>query len=80
MPKPDTRRVVTFANEDDRIIFRHHTYDKQGKEIALKVRPEGGKESGDLVGLVSDPCCSGSGLDLGCSRRLIMECPHTVKR
>jgi U3 small nucleolar ribonucleoprotein protein IMP4 len=42
VPKPDTRRVVTFANEDDRIIFRHHTYDKQGKEIALKVRQGAG--------------------------------------
>lgn len=38
VPKPESKRVVTFANEDDRIVFRHHTYEKAGgKEIALKV-------------------------------------------
>ena len=32
------RRVVTFANHDDHISFRHHTYTKadKGKNIELK--------------------------------------------
>ena len=28
VPKPDSKRVITFANHDDLISFRHHTYDK----------------------------------------------------
>lgn len=36
VPKEDSRRVVTFANQDDYISFRHHTYKKgDGKEIEL---------------------------------------------
>jgi len=27
-PKAESKRVVTFANEDDRILFRHHTFEK----------------------------------------------------
>jgi len=30
IPKPDTRRVITFANDDDHISFRHHVYNKEG--------------------------------------------------
>ncbi|KAL7465043.1 hypothetical protein ACHAXS_005365 [Conticribra weissflogii] len=30
--KPDTRRVVTFSNDDDHISFRHHVYNKEGKD------------------------------------------------
>jgi len=26
VPKDDARRVITFANEEDTILFRHHTY------------------------------------------------------
>eukprot|EP00618_Florenciella_parvula_P007572 CAMPEP_0119529184 /NCGR_PEP_ID=MMETSP1344-20130328/43227_1 /TAXON_ID=236787 /ORGANISM="Florenciella parvula, Strain CCMP2471" /LENGTH=274 /DNA_ID=CAMNT_0007568745 /DNA_START=170 /DNA_END=991 /DNA_ORIENTATION=- len=36
VPKPDSKRVVTFSNEDDYISFRHHVYEKQGKEVVLK--------------------------------------------
>jgi U3 small nucleolar ribonucleoprotein protein IMP4 len=30
VPKPDSKRVITFSNESDFISFRHHTYDKEG--------------------------------------------------
>mmetsp|Transcript_34300 Transcript_34300/g.69218 ORF Transcript_34300/g.69218 Transcript_34300/m.69218 type:complete len:206 (+) Transcript_34300:67-684(+) len=30
IPKPDTRRIVTFSNDDDFISFRHHMYTKTG--------------------------------------------------
>ncbi|KAA0066046.1 hypothetical protein IC582_021700 [Cucumis melo] len=38
VPKPDTKRVVTFANQSDYISFRHHIYEKHGgaKSIELK--------------------------------------------
>lgn len=29
VPKPDTRRVITFANDNDFISFRHHMYSKE---------------------------------------------------
>mmetsp|Transcript_6329 Transcript_6329/g.9590 ORF Transcript_6329/g.9590 Transcript_6329/m.9590 type:complete len:298 (-) Transcript_6329:321-1214(-) len=33
---PDTRRIVTFSNDNDYISFRHHMYSKTGKEdVAL---------------------------------------------
>jgi len=36
VPKADTRRIVTFSNENDFISFRHHMYSKTGKEeVAL---------------------------------------------
>ncbi|XP_012217107.1 U3 small nucleolar ribonucleoprotein protein IMP4 [Linepithema humile] len=36
VPKEDSKRVITFANHDDYICFRHHTYKKvQGKDIEL---------------------------------------------
>lgn len=42
VPKDDATRVVTFANEDDRVRFRHHTFERgvgaSRKEVALKVR------------------------------------------
>jgi U3 small nucleolar ribonucleoprotein protein IMP4 len=28
VPKVDSKRVMTFSNNDDLISFRHHTYDK----------------------------------------------------
>jgi hypothetical protein len=40
VPKPDSKRVVTFSNEDDRLVFRHHTFEKAGKEVVLKVRKD----------------------------------------
>lgn len=27
-PKPETKRLITFANNDDIVSFRHHVYDK----------------------------------------------------
>ena len=38
VPKEDSKRVITFANHDDYISFRHHTYKKGegGKGIDLK--------------------------------------------
>lgn len=36
VPKEDSKRVITFANHDDYICFRHHTYKKiQGKDIEM---------------------------------------------
>lgn len=32
VPKPDTRRLVTFSNDDDFISFRHHMYTKTGPD------------------------------------------------
>lgn len=32
MPKVDSKRVMTFANQNDYIVFRHHNYEKEGKE------------------------------------------------
>ncbi|CAO2829992.1 unnamed protein product [Amaranthus hypochondriacus] len=36
--KPDSKRIITFANQSDYISFRHHVYEKQGgpKSIELK--------------------------------------------
>lgn len=36
VPKPDSKRVVTFCNNADTISFRHHMYEKEGKEVILK--------------------------------------------
>ncbi len=36
VPRPDSTRVVTFANLDDHISFRHHIYTKSGAEIELR--------------------------------------------
>jgi U3 small nucleolar ribonucleoprotein protein IMP4 len=36
VPKDDSKRVMTYANVDDYISFRHHVYEKHGKEIKLK--------------------------------------------
>eukprot|EP00128_Syssomonas_multiformis_P004099 Colp12_sorted_trinity150504_noHs@9678 len=37
VPKEDTRRVITFANESDYISFRHHTFKKTGhKQVELE--------------------------------------------
>ena len=34
VPKMDTRRIVTFSNENDHISFRHHVYSKEGGGIS----------------------------------------------
>ncbi|XVE99846.1 hypothetical protein REPUB_Repub03eG0236700 [Reevesia pubescens] len=38
VPKPDTKRIVTFVNRSDYISFRHHNYEKPGgpKSVELK--------------------------------------------
>eukprot|EP00899_Mesostigma_viride_P027948 jgi/Mesvir1/8338/Mv12599-RA.1 len=38
VPKPDSKRVVTFANQNDFVSFRHHTYEmpKGSKSLELK--------------------------------------------
>ena len=33
--RPDAKRIVTFFNSNDRISFRHHHHDRDGKEIKL---------------------------------------------
>jgi U3 small nucleolar ribonucleoprotein protein IMP4 len=35
VPKDDSKRVITFANEDDYISFRHHVYKKVDGKIEL---------------------------------------------
>jgi len=35
VPKPDSKRVITFANDSDYISFRHHVYTQKGKEVEL---------------------------------------------
>jgi len=36
VPKDDSRRIVTFSNEDDFISFRHHNFKWEDNEIQLK--------------------------------------------
>jgi U3 small nucleolar ribonucleoprotein protein IMP4 len=37
VPKTDSKRVITFANREDYISFRHHVYKKSGaKDVELK--------------------------------------------
>nr|WCZ58511.1 U3 small nucleolar ribonucleoprotein IMP4 [Andalucia godoyi] len=36
VPKTEASRVVTFANQEDVITFRHHLYEQEGKGIKLK--------------------------------------------
>lgn len=37
VPKADSKRVITFANHEDYISFRHHVYKKSGhKDVELK--------------------------------------------
>lgn len=38
VPKPDTKRIITFANKSDYITFRHHVHQKRGgpKSVELK--------------------------------------------
>ncbi|NXM26681.1 IMP4 protein, partial [Oxyruncus cristatus] len=36
VPRPDSRRVVTFANEDDVILVRNHVYRRRGRTVELE--------------------------------------------
>lgn len=35
MPKEDTKRVMTFSNDNDYISFRHHVYVKAANQVEL---------------------------------------------
>nr|WCZ58297.1 U3 small nucleolar ribonucleoprotein IMP4 [Paratrimastix eleionoma] len=35
VPKAESTRVITFANENDFISFRHHTFQKEGGKVVL---------------------------------------------
>ncbi|KJA29956.1 hypothetical protein HYPSUDRAFT_31994 [Hypholoma sublateritium FD-334 SS-4] len=35
VPKEDSKRVMTFANEDDFVSFRHHVFVKTGRDVQL---------------------------------------------
>ena len=35
VPKPDSRRVISLVNQNDLIVFRHHTYMKEKGEVQL---------------------------------------------
>jgi U3 small nucleolar ribonucleoprotein protein IMP4 len=35
VPKEDSKRVITFANHDDYVAFRHHTYKKDKNQVDL---------------------------------------------
>ena len=36
VPKPGSKRLVTYSNENDHMSFRHHLYEKQGREVTLQ--------------------------------------------
>eukprot|EP01116_Phalansterium_solitarium_P022011 TRINITY_DN7104_c0_g1_i1.p1 TRINITY_DN7104_c0_g1~~TRINITY_DN7104_c0_g1_i1.p1 ORF type:complete len:290 (+),score=94.62 TRINITY_DN7104_c0_g1_i1:32-901(+) len=36
VPKDDSKRVITFGNQNDFISFRHHEYRREGAEIVIK--------------------------------------------
>lgn len=35
VPKPDTKRIMTFSNDNDFISFRHHIYKKESGKVLL---------------------------------------------
>lgn len=41
VPKPDTKRIVTFANQSDYISFRHHLYERHGGPKSLELKEVG---------------------------------------
>lgn len=41
VPKPDTKRIITFANESDYISFRHHVYEMHGGPKSLELKEVG---------------------------------------
>ncbi|KAH7528066.1 hypothetical protein FEM48_Zijuj05G0032200 [Ziziphus jujuba var. spinosa] len=41
VPKPDTKRIITFANQCDYISFRHHIYEKRGGEKSIELKEIG---------------------------------------
>ncbi|KAK3129668.1 hypothetical protein QOZ80_6BG0483090 [Eleusine coracana subsp. coracana] len=41
VPKPDSKRIITFANRDDYISFRHHVYEKRGGPNSIDLKEVG---------------------------------------
>ncbi|XP_074292370.1 uncharacterized protein LOC141619241 [Silene latifolia] len=41
VPKADSKRIITFANQSDYISFRHHIYEKQGGPKSLELKEIG---------------------------------------
>ncbi|KAL6659001.1 hypothetical protein ACP70R_003041 [Stipagrostis hirtigluma subsp. patula] len=41
VPKPESKRIITFANRDDYISFRHHVYEKHGGPKSLDLKEVG---------------------------------------
>ena len=37
VPPKESKRVITFANNDDWIVFRHHTYKKVGNKVIFEI-------------------------------------------
>lgn len=36
VPKADSKRVISFANDSDFVSFRHHVFKKSGREVELQ--------------------------------------------
>ncbi|KAL5078204.1 hypothetical protein RYX36_017188 [Vicia faba] len=60
-PKPDTKRIVTFANQSDYILFRHHIYEKRGGPNSVEL-----KEIGPRFDLRPFQVCVVIKLTIGC--------------
>ena len=63
VPKDDSRRVITFSNENDFISFRHHNYTKDGRNIELEeIRPRFERPYQLRLGTVDQDAAGISGL------------------
>lgn len=41
VPKPDTKRILSFVNQSDTIIFRHHVYEQRGGPESIELKEVG---------------------------------------
>ncbi|CAA6667134.1 unnamed protein product [Spirodela intermedia] len=41
VPKPDSRRILSFVNQSDYIVFRHHVYQQQGGPGSIELKEVG---------------------------------------
>ncbi|XP_078442291.1 ribosomal RNA processing Brix domain protein [Wolffia australiana] len=41
VPKPDSRRILSFVNQSDYIVFRHHVYQQQGGPASIELKEVG---------------------------------------
>lgn len=59
VPKPDAKRVITFANQADYISFRHHVYHQPGGPSTLELKEVGPRFEAKLfqitLGTVDQP-------------------------